>query len=181
MKYFFVLLLGVIAAHAQFTNGPRTNLEALECRTNALIVKGTIEVGSINGSAGNVIIGAKESTDASTGHKAFGVAVIVRGRTGQDTSYVDYEELDSLLKALAQMNTTPWSQTALPQVEVSYITKDGLRFASANARGNTGIEAVVQSNRTSVVSAYLSGAQIPALRNLIENAKAKLDGTPAPK
>jgi hypothetical protein len=181
MKQILVLLLAALAAHAQSTNGPRTQLEGLECRTNTLVVKGTFEVGCITGSAGSVTIGAKESTDASTGQKAFGVAVVVRGRAGQDTSYVDYEELDSLLKALAQMSATPWSQTALPQVEVSYITKDGLRFASANARGNTGIEAVVQSSRACTVSAYLSGAQIPALRSLIENAKAKLDGIPASK
>jgi hypothetical protein len=180
MKQLFILLIAAAAASAQSTNGPRTQLEALECRTNALIVKGTFEVGTIACGAGGVAVGAKESTDMATGQKAFGIAVVVRGR-GQDTSYVDYEELDSLSKALAQMSATPWSQTALPQVEVSYTTKDGLRFAAANARGNTGMEAVVQSSRACVVSAYLSGPQLTALRNLIDQAKAKLDGIAAAK
>lgn len=180
MKRIFCLLtLGILAfgANAQTTNAPRTQLETLESRTNVLIVKGSVEIGVINGSAGGVLVAAKESTDASTGQKALGVSVVVRGRDGkQDTSYVDYDELDSMIKALGQMNTPPWSDTEMPQIEANYITKDGLRIASANTRNNAGMEAIVQSTHACQASAYLTISQLITFRSLIDQAKARLDG-----
>lgn len=180
MKRIFCLLtLGVLAfsTDAQTTNAPRTQLETLETRTNVLIVKGSVEIGTITCSAGGALVAAKESTDVSTGQRAVGVSVVVRGRDGkQDTSYVDYDELDSLIKALGLMNTPPWSDTALPQIEANYITKDGLRVASANTRNNAAMEAIVQSTHACQASAYLTISQLITFRSLIEQAKAKLDG-----
>ncbi|HMJ89054.1 MAG TPA: hypothetical protein VK530_04525 [Candidatus Acidoferrum sp.] len=180
MKHIFGFLaacLFALSAYAQTTNGPRTYLEALETRTNTMIIKGSTEIGVIHGSAGGVLVAAKESTDASTGQKVFGVSIVVRGREKtQDTSYVDYEELDSMIKALGLMNTPPWSDTSMPQVEVSYTTKDGLRIASANARNNAGMESLVQSTHACQATACLNVAQLITLRGFIEQAKGKLEG-----
>ncbi len=178
-RIFCLLTLGAMAlgANGQTTNGPRTQLEALESRTHVMIVKGSAEIGVISCSAGGVLVAAKESTDASTGQRALGVSVVVRGREGkQDTSYVDYDELDSMIKALGQMNTPPWSDTAMPQIEANYITKDGLRVVSANARNNAAMEALVQSTHACQATASLTIPQLITFRSLIEQAKGKLDG-----
>jgi hypothetical protein len=161
----------------QATNAPRTQLEALEIRTNTLIIKGFIEVGSVNCGSASVLVAAKEATDGATGEKALGASVVVRGRDGrQDTSYIDYDELEALVRALGLMQSPPWSQTAFPQVEVSYATRDGFRVASANTSRNGSMEGMVLSARNCVVGASLNLQQLIAFRSLIDNAKAKLDG-----
>jgi hypothetical protein len=175
----FLLSLGILAfgALAQTTNAPRTQLEAIETRTNTLVVKGFTEIGTINCSAGSVLVAAKESSDAATRERAYGVSVVVRGREGRlDTSYVDYDELDSMIRAMGLMTSPPWSESALPQIEASYTSKDGLRVASVNTRSNAGMEAIVQSSHTCVASAPLSVQQLITFRTLIEQAKGKLDG-----
>lgn len=179
MKHFFSLLaaLGLaLSTHAQITNLPRTQLEAIEMRTNRLIIKGFMEIGAIQCGASSVLVAAKESTDSITGEKALGVSVVVRGRDGkQDTSYIDYDELDALIRALGLMQSPPWSQSALPQIEVSYMTKDGFHVASANTGRNAGMEALVLSSRTRVVGASMSLQQLIAFQNLVDGAKGKLD------
>jgi hypothetical protein len=177
-RIFSLLAVGLLSlsVQAQSTNAPRTQLEAIESRTNTLIIKGYTEIGSIACGGGSVLVAAKESSDAATRERALGISVVVRGQGRQDTSYVDYDELDSMIRALDLMNTPPWSESVLPQIEASYTSRDGLRVASANTRNNAGMEAIVQSSRLCVVTAPLSIQQFIAFRNLIEQAKGKLDG-----
>lgn len=179
MKRIWILLAVAalaIHSHAQSTNGPRTQLEAIECRTNTLVVKGFTEIGTIACASGSVLVAAKESSDAATHERVFGVSVVVRGREGrQDTSYIDYDELDSLIKAVGLMNTPPWSESALPQIEASYTSRDGLRVASVNTRNNAGMEAIVESNHACRSTSGISVQQLIMFRSLLEQAKGKLD------
>ena len=150
---------------------PKTQLQAFEERVGTLIVKGTTELGNISGQGCTVLVACRESTDTSNGQKALGVAVVVRG----DTSLVDYDELDSFLRALQQLCVTQWGATAMPQFDAVYTTKDGLRVGSFDNKATGTLDGAIQSAHTKATS-YLTIAQLSTFRSLIEQAKAKLDG-----
>jgi len=178
---FFALCTFAAVSHGQLllTNGyplpPRTQLEALESRTNTVIVKGTEEMGAISCAAGSVLVICKETTDACTGQRAHGVAVVVRGRGGQDTSLLDYEELAPLLKAIDLLSAPQWSQTGLAQFDATYACKDGLKVGTFNNKAAGTVDGAIQSTHACQATASLSLAQLMSFRSLIDQAQAKLD------
>src|SRR3954447_12091161 len=86
---------------AQETNAPRTMLEAFEAETGVVIIKGSGETGSMSAGAGTVAVGCRESTDVSTGRKQYGITVGIKADAQQeDTTVIDYDEVDSLVGGL---------------------------------------------------------------------------------
>src|SRR6267378_7589870 len=97
--------LSLCAAHvsAQDTKPPqkepKTKLEAFAAKTGTVLIKGIEDIGSVGG----VTVGCREFTDANTGRKEYGITIEVResGRfERENTSLIDYEEIESLLKGI---------------------------------------------------------------------------------
>ena len=73
--------------------------------TGAVFVKGFTRVGSMNGSRGAAFVTAWEVTNARTGRKEQGVGVEISDSTQnrpdfEERAYIDYDELDALLKGI---------------------------------------------------------------------------------
>src|SRR5579862_5288022 len=84
---------------------PKTQLEAMAARSGVVIVRGYTTIGSVHGQkATSVEVAAREFTDASSGKKIYGATVVTMDSGGdprrEQVSYIDYDELDSLSKAL---------------------------------------------------------------------------------
>ena len=77
------LFVGLLAAaglfagtvQAQVTNTPTTELETFEAQTGKVIVKGAGQIGSLAVDQFNIVVISKESLDASTGSKQYGMAI----------------------------------------------------------------------------------------------------------
>jgi hypothetical protein len=168
------------SALAQETNPcalvPATRLEAFETNTDTVIIKATAPIGAVPAHGGTVSVRCREITDAGTGRQESGIIIdIASAGPAEDTSLIDYEELDSLLDGLEYIGKLDWSVTPLPSFSAAYTTKGGFRAAAFGSRRTGNIEYAVRSTRVSRQPLVLSRDQLGQLRSLVEQGKAKLD------
>ena len=156
--------------------GPKTKLEAFQAQTGTVVIKGYSEIGRV-AALGSVEVNAMELTDATTGRKQSGVLIEIKesGRlqnTGR--SFIDFDEVDALLKGLDYISKATSDVTKLGMFEATYKTK-GYFSATTFSGGSGKIEAAVKSGYIRPANAYLSLQQLAELRALIVKAKQKLD------
>src|ERR1039457_14842 len=77
------------------TNAPKTKIENFETQTGVIIVKGFGQIGSVTTSAGIISVRCKESADAMSGRKEYGVAVEFASGQQRERLIIDYDEIDS--------------------------------------------------------------------------------------
>ncbi len=180
MRPFQLLLIAggcvfVFAANAQVsTNAPATEIENFELQTDAIIVKGFSDVGTINTSAGVVFVRCKQSANAATGKAEYGIEV---GLTTSDTHgylVVDYDELDALLNGLAFLSRITYNVTPMPAFDAALATKSGLRVSAHSQRREGGIQTFLQFEDSPKIA--LSSDQFSQFQNLIQQAKTTLAG-----
>lgn len=171
-----VLLLPLIAV-AQETNAyPKTRLENFEATTGVVLIKGTDEMAAVPGKFGGVTVKCREVRNAATNLREFGAIVIVTQAEGlEDTTYVDYDEMEALLRGIDYVSKVDWSVTSLGHFEAAYITKAGLRVASYSSRRSGTIEAVVVSNRMLKSRCPMTMAQLAQFRTAIDQTKERIE------
>ena len=75
---FTVLLLGLACGRAEETNiYPKSNLELLEERSGAVLIRSTDSAGSVAGKRGEVIVELRETKDMTYNQRGYGVIVTV--------------------------------------------------------------------------------------------------------
>ena len=175
-----VLIVGgfwVGGALAQDTNAPLTKIEVFDARTGMVIVRGSVLIGTMSAQTGTVSVRARESVEPGLGSKAYGIAVgLQEGGRIEDSTMVDYDELDSFLSGIDYIRKANPSITPLPEYDVGYTTGGWLRlvvFTSIKRPGTTQI--VLQSGHASRTRIVLSSDQLAEFQNLIQQAKTKLD------
>jgi hypothetical protein len=166
----------VARAQIIITNAPKTKLEAFEAQTGIVIVKGEADIGLIAAKTGTVSVRARESTDSGTGHKEYGIEIKVSsGDQIQDTTVVDYDELDSILGGIDYLSKIDWTVTALPSFDAVYATRGDFHFAVYGSKRTGTVQAAVSSNHLIKSRALLTMDQLAQLRVLILQAKTTLD------
>ena len=171
-----LFVFGSVVLGQETNSYPKSRLEIFEANTSAVLIKGTDDIGAIAGKVGVVSVKCRETKDVSTGQREFGVIVTVTQAEGiEDTTVVDFEELDGLLRALDYISKVEWSVTSLGHFEASFITKSGLKVSSYSSRRTSTVEALVMSNRLMRSRAFLTTTHLTQFRTLIEQAKTKLE------
>ena len=167
----------VVAQQApQAEREPKTKLEAFQAQTGAVVIKGYSEIGRVS-ALGSVAVTAMEFTDATTGRKQSGVLIEIKesGRLEiSDRSFIDYDEVDALLKGFDYISKATSGVTKLSMFEATYKTKGYFSATTFSSRSGK-IEAGVKSGLVRPAGAYLSLQQLAELRALIAQAKQKLD------
>ena len=136
MRKFCIVLIAAsglytLAARAQITNLPPTELETFEAQTGTVIVKGAGQVGALAVDVLNIEVISKESLNVSTGRRQYGMAVeVVANNQRVWKKVVDYDEMDSLLNGLNYLARIDYKVTALPTFVAGYVTKSGLRVGA---------------------------------------------------
>lgn len=179
-----LLLLMALTASAQTPKAApspeeTTKLEKFQARTGAVIIKGYSTVGTLRGSTGGAAeVMSMEFTDAQSARKEKGVLIEVTesGRLERSgRSYVDYDEIDSLIQGIDYIAKVQPSVTTQTNFEAKYRTRGDLSITTFNdSKGN--ISVAVSSGRIGEVSIYLELSDLPKFRDLIVQAKAKLEG-----
>ena len=184
MRKFFIVLIAAFcalafAARAQDTNALKTEIGIFESQTGVVIVKGFGLVGSVSTGSAIISVRCKESSSAATGHKDYGIAVVIEVNQQRGVAIVDYDELDSLLNGMDYLGKTTYNVTSLPGFEATFTTKSGLELIAFGNKQQGGIRTSMQ---------YDDGPRIPLasdqwtqLTKLIEQAKAMLDSLRTPK
>jgi hypothetical protein len=178
-----LLFLGIQVAAQQ--SGPaatqqsapaKTKLETFAAQTGVVIIEGYSKVGTIRGKYGTVEIQAKEFVNAASGKKEKGITfeVTEAGRLERESrSFIDYDEIDSLLKGIDYVAKIDKSATKLDAFEAEYRTKGELEITTFSS--DTGVEVAVKSGRIGGATAFLSLEHLQRLRALVVDAKTTLD------
>jgi hypothetical protein len=164
-------------AQAQDTNPPPTKIEIFEGRTGTVIVRGSVLIDTMSAQTGTISVRAKESVEPGSGRKEYGIAVgLQEGNRPEDTTMVDYDELDSFLNGIDTISKANHSMTSLPDYEVGYTTRGWLRlvvYTSVKRPGTT--QVALQSSHINWNRISLSSDELARFQNLIQHAKSKLD------
>lgn len=173
---FLVVLTFTAAVHADDTNlYPKSVLELFEERTGVILIRGTDEMGSVPGKNTALNVRLRETRDSSRNERAFGVFVSTgSGANPEDTTCVDYDELESLIRAVEYVSKVEWSVTPLSHFEAGYTTRAGLKVASYSSRRSGNIDAVVVTGRGRN-RCFLTQTQFAQLKVLLEQSKAKIE------
>jgi len=175
------VMIGCNRTNAQTKVGPsqepKTKLQAFEAKTGVVVISGFSTVGSVTGQyGGTVSVESKEFLDASSGKREYGIVVEVKkgGEIERDnSSYIDYDEIDSLVKGIDYVSKVERSITKLDNFQADYHTKGDFKISTFSSRGQTMI--AVSSGDIGEVSVFFPLSKLEDLRGLIANAKAKLD------
>jgi hypothetical protein len=174
-------LLVALSCQAQTSAKPapseaKTTLETFQAKTGVVIVKGFTRLGTMHGIGGTVEVSAREFLDAQTGKKAYGVVVEVT-ETGRlersNRSYVDYDEIDSLLKGIDYIAKIDTTVTKFDSFEAQYSTKGELSVTVFNDA--EGLEVGITTSRIGSTTAYFKFPYLPNFRKLITEAKSRID------
>ena len=179
----FLLTTAVVCAAQEARPTPtpeefQTKLESLMSETGAVIVKGYTRVGSMNGSRGTAYFTAWEVINARTGRREQGVTVEIGDAAAnrpdiEERAYIDYDELDPLLKGIDYLLKLDDKATKLSRYEAQYQTRGGLVLVTFNTpNGYLSAISTWGGRRPRFV---LRQTGLAEFKNLLESAKDVLD------
>lgn len=158
-----------------------TKLEAFSARTGVVLIKGFTTIGMVGGGRGSVSVDARELRDAgNTKSREFGITMEVKesGRLERENiSYIDADEIDSLLRGIDYISKIESSVTTLGNFEAVYKTKGDFSITTFSYNGE--INVAVTSGRIGATKAFLSLSDLTRLKTYIVEARAKLDAAKA--
>mgnify|MGYP003575793728 CR=1 FL=1 len=176
LAFSFFLASTLVSAQEQADsskNSPTTKLEAFSARTGIVLIKAYSTLGVVNG-MGKISIDAREFRDASNPKSAqYGVAFEVKesGRLEREnTSFIDEDEIESLIRGLEYISKIQKSVTSLENFEAQYRTKSDLSFVVFSGR-NGDISLAVSSGGIGKTTAFLKLSDAEQIRSLLVEAK----------
>jgi hypothetical protein len=155
---------------------PLTKLEALDTQIGAVVVKNYTYIGSVSGFSGIVMVTSYEFVDGQSGRKEYGIGLELRetGRSERDgRTYIDYEEIDALLRAIDYIIKIERSAT-MENFEAQYRTRGEFAVATF-IRPNGTLQAEVSIGLFRKAGVNISLGKLADFRKLIADAKATLD------
>jgi hypothetical protein len=156
----------------------KTKLQSFQAKTGTVVILGFSKVASIPGLYGaSTDIEARELTEATSGSRAPGVSVTVR-ESGtferKETSYIDYDELESLLRGIDYIATIDHNPTKLADFQADYRTKGDLAVSTfSDASGKTMVS--IKSGVIGGTSAFYPLSRLSEFRSAVAKAKTALD------
>jgi len=163
--------------------GPKTKIESFQAQTGSVIITGYSETGTLMAQLGTQMsVEAREFTNAASGKKESGILIGVKqgGRLDhENSSYIDYDEIESLLRGIDYISKIQPSVTKLSSFQADYRTRGELEVSTYSTKG--GIDAAVKSGRYAGVRAFLTLSDLQKFRDLVSEAKGRLDTLKSPQ
>ncbi len=159
----------------------QTKIETFQAKRGAVIVKNYTTIGTLTGTGGAAEVTSYEFVDAQTGRKQYGIGVEVKQNTRlerEERSFIDYDEIDSLLQGIDYISKIDPTITKLKNFEAQYKTVGDFSITTFNDSSGE-ISVAISSGRIGKVSVYLKLTRLAEFRKLIADAKAALDAVKA--
>ena len=179
-----LFLVGLMANYASAENlkddvpQAKTKLEQFSAKTGVVLVRGFQKIGSAQGLYNtSVNIESKEFTNVSDGTKQYGITIEVFKEDGRydkkHTSYIDFDEIDSLVKGIEYISKIKPDVTKLENFQADYTTKGDLKISTFSSEGK--ILAAVTSGNIGGVGSYFNIEDLAVVKNLLIKAKQKIE------
>lgn len=156
---------------------PRTKLEAIEGRYESVLIKGFTQIASFNARGGDVRVDAIELKEAGSPGRALGLVVVVREageRPRDNRSFVDYEEIDFLVKAIESIAKITETVTKLTGFEARYRTLGDLEL-NVFRQSRSGTAASLTSGICERTTVLLTLDELERFKGIILESKTRLD------
>ncbi|CAN5832003.1 hypothetical protein BH18ACI4_BH18ACI4_07280 [soil metagenome] len=156
---------------------PRTKLETIEGRYETVLIKGFTQVAVFNARGGEVRVDAVELKEAGSATRALGIVVAVREageRPRDNRSFVDYEEIEPLTRAIESIARVNETVTKLTGFEARYRTSGDLEF-NVFRQSRSGTAATLTSGICEQTTVLLTLDELERLKGIVLEAKARLD------
>ena len=158
---------------------PRTKLEAIEGSYERILLKGFSQIATVRVRGAEIRIDAVELRESTASTRAMGIAIAMKEadqeRINENRAFVDYEEIDSLLKAIdfaAKVNETV---TKLAGFEARYRTRGDFEFVVFRQGRASGTAVAVTTGICDRVTGLLTLDELALVRAHIVEAKTRLD------
>ena len=156
----------------------KTKLEQFSAKTGVVLIRGFHVIGSAQGLySTSVNIEAKEFTNVSDGNKQYGITIEAFKENGdydkKHTSFIDYDEIDSLIKGIDYIAKIESSVTKLEDFQADFTTKGDIKISTFSSGDR--VMAAVTSGTIGGVAAYFNLNDLDKLKTLILQAKIKID------
>ena len=155
----------------------RNNLEEFESRMETILIKGRTYVATLRAQNGHARVEATEIRDATNSTRVQGVVITIvadGGPAGEIRALIDYEELDSLIKAFDTVAKSDESITRLTHFETRYRTKADFEIMVFK-QVSGGVAAAVEGGFFDRSRLLMTLEDFVKLRWMIVQAKEKLD------
>jgi len=156
---------------------PRTKLEAIESRYERVIIKGFTQYATFSVRGVEVRLDAVEMKDTADSTRAMGFVIALRelgDRSRENRSFIDYEEIDRLIKAMESVAKVNESMTKLAGFEARYRTLGDLEI-NVFRQTRSGTAASLSTGICDRVTGLLTLDDLDRLRGHLIEAKARLD------
>ena len=158
---------------------PRTKLEAIQGSYERVLIKGFTQIASLNVRGADVRLDAVEIKEANTARdRVMGLVIVLRdqGETPRESrTFIDYEEIDRLIRALESLTRVNESVTKLVGFEGRYRTLGDLEVGVFRQSRASGTAASLSSGICDRVTGLMTLDEVDRLRAHIIEAKARLD------
>jgi hypothetical protein len=156
---------------------PRTKLEAIDARYERVLIKGFTQVSTMEVRGGDIRVDALELRDTLEPSRATGIAVVVRDASDnnrENRAFIDYDEIDPLIKALDTVARINDTATKLTGFEARYRTNGDMEV-NVFRQGRSGIASSLSTGICDKITVLLTLDDLNKLRGIVLEAKARLD------
>jgi len=160
------------------THGEATKISQFLTKRGAIVVKGTNQIGMINGENGDyifigtIVIGVAKGANRSSN---YGISISRSDSSGalDATAHMDLEEIDELVEAIDFIAESARSIPGQPRdyTEVSYVSKDNIRIGFYSRKTDQQVFLQLPGGRGIT---FISQSRLPELRKHVLDAKHKL-------
>jgi hypothetical protein len=163
------------------TNAPRTYFEIFKATPDALLIRGMTTIGTLSSDNGGehnginypVEIRVERLSNPLTAKSVYAVALRTGVAPQMQIDYIDYDELDAVIRSVRFISQSDSAVTPLDNYETVFRTRGGLSIAKIGKPGNTTI--VVTSGDVNGVRNQMAPFNLAKLGDLIVAAKAEID------
>jgi len=158
---------------------PRTKLEAIDGGYERVLLKGFSRIATVRVRGAEIRVDAVELKDNVTSTRAMGIVIVMREadqeRINENRAFIDYEEIDLLLRAIDFSGKVNETVTKLAGFEARYRTRGDFELAVFRQGRTSGTAASVTAGICDRVTGLLTLDELELLRAHIVEAKARLD------
>jgi len=156
----------------------KTKLEQFSAKTGVVLIRGFHKIGSAQGLYNtSVNIESKEFTNVTDGTKQYGITIEAFKEDGRydkkHTSFIDYDEIDSLVKGIEYISKVKPDVTKLEDFQADYKTKGDLKISTFSSGSK--VMAAVTSGNIGGVASYFNIEDLAKVKELILKAKTKIE------
>jgi hypothetical protein len=174
-------LAGALNAQTTIISPPRTHFEIFKATPDTLLIRGMTTIGTLsndNGAEHNGIdypveIRVERLSNPLTAKSVYAVSLRTGVAPQMQVDYIDYDELDAVIRSLRFISQSSGAVTGLDNYETIFRTRGGLSIVKIGIAGKTTI--VLTSGDVNGVRDQMAPFNLDKLGDLMAAAKARID------